>query len=133
MGKTENSDKPTAPSRAQRTPAGSAGARKERRITYRVSEADYLKIEAAASNAGVSVASYSRARALERPTTRHPVPVDIASRRDTLRAFTKVAVNINQIARHLNMNGIPMPDELATAGQRIDASRAEVMATMRRA
>jgi hypothetical protein len=31
------------------------------------------------------------------------------------------------------MNGIPMPDELATAGQRIDASRAEVMATMRRA
>jgi hypothetical protein len=117
----------------RRTRSGSETRQKARRITYRVSEEDYRKIEAAASNAGVSVASYSRARATESPTTRHPVPVDIASRRDTLRAFTKVAVNINQIARHLNMNGIPMPDELATAGQRIDASRAEVMATMRRA
>lgn len=117
----------------RRRRSGSERRRKARRITYRVSDDDYQKIEEAASTAGLSVASYSRSRAVDAPASRarHCAPVDAATFRTALRAFTKVAVNINQIARHLNMDGIVMPEELAVAGKRIDASRVEVMAAMR--
>jgi hypothetical protein len=108
--------------------------RKQRRITYRVSEDDYHKIEALASAAGLSIASYSRSRAADPPTTggRNLQPVDCAALATVLRAFTRVAVNINQIARRLNSDGIAVPEELIMLAIRLDEDRVAVMVALGR-
>jgi hypothetical protein len=104
------------------------------RTTERWNDADYAALVAGAEAAGLTVGSYIRSRVLAAPTTRarKQAPVDYTALATVLRAFTKVAVNINQIARHLNMDGIPIPEELATAGMRLDGSRMEVMKAMGR-
>jgi len=121
---------PAPPNSPKRRP----NRKDERRTTERWSDADHAELVARAQRAGLSVGSYIRACVLAAPTTRARKlpPVDLAALATTLRAFTKVAVNINQIARHLNMDGIPIPQELATAGIRIDESRMEVMTAMGR-
>ncbi len=123
-------DTPVAPRPRNRRPN-----RKHRhRTTERWSDADYAELVARAERAGLTVGSYIRSCVLAAPTTRarSRAPIDLTALATVLRAFTKVAVNINQIARNLNMGGIPIPEELAAAGNRIDASRAEVMAAMGR-
>ena len=100
----------------------------------RLSPAERASITADAERAGLTLGSFIRARVLSAPTTRarKQAPIDYAALAAALRAFTKVAVNINQIARHLNTFGFPVPEDLAVVAARIDASRREVMAAMGR-
>jgi hypothetical protein len=127
-------DAPPLQPTPRRKRGGTETRQREYRITFRMSAAEYVELEAAASEAGLTLASYARSRALSAPTTRarHRAPVDIVALAAVLRAFTKVAININQIARHLNMNGIPIPEELMTVAVRLDADRVAVMSLMRR-
>jgi hypothetical protein len=123
------------------TPADASPSRKRpptrrsrHRTTERWNDADYARLLAEAERAGLTLGSYIRSRVLAAPTTRarKQAPVDYSALAVALRAFTKVAVNINQIARYLNTGGIPIPEELEAAAMRIDASRMEVMAAMGR-
>jgi hypothetical protein len=102
--------------------------------THRWNDADYARLLADAERAGLTVSSYIRSRVLAAPTTRARKlpPVDLAALATALRAFTKVAVNFNQLTKHVNMGHIVMPEELAAAGVRIDESRMAVMAAMGR-
>ena len=124
-------DKPPAVSRPRKRRPNRTS---HHRTTERWNDADYARLRSEAERAGLTVGSFIRTRVLAAPTTRTRKlpPVDLAALAAVLRAFTKVAVNINQIARHLNMYGIPVPEELAAAGVRLDASRMEVMAAMGR-
>ena len=105
-----------------------------RRTTQRWTDRDYAQLVADADRSGLKVASFIRSRILSAPTTRarKQLPVDYAALAAALRAFTKAAVNINQIARHLNTFGFPIPDDLAAVAARLDASRMDVMAAMGR-
>jgi hypothetical protein len=121
---------PVSPPRRKRRPNRTS----RHQTTHRWNDADYARLLADAERTGLTVSSYIRSRVLAAPTTRarKQVPIDYSALAVALRAFTKVAVNINQIARYLNMGGIPVPEELATAATRVDASRTEVMAAMGR-
>src|ERR1700722_4555187 len=84
-----------------------SGSEKRKRalppFPVRLSAAERAALEAAADSAGMTLGSYIRSCVLAAPTTgaRHRAPVDLTALAAVLRAFTKVAVNINQIARHL--------------------------------
>lgn len=105
-----------------------------RRTTQRWTDADYARLLAEADRAGLKVASYIRSRVLSAPTTRarKQAPIDLAAFAAALRAFTKLAVNVNQIARHLNTFGFPVPPELATLATRLDTDRMDIMRAMGR-
>jgi hypothetical protein len=100
----------------------------------RWNDADYARLQTEAANAGLTVSSYIRSRVLAAPTTRarKQVPVDYAVFGAALRQFAKAAINLNQIARHLNTFGFPVPPELAALAIRLDADRMDMMAAMGR-
>ncbi len=125
------------------TPAAPPALRKRRppnrrsrhQTTHRWNDADYARLLADAERAGLTVSSYIRSRVLAAPTmrARKVPPVDYAAFAAALRAFTKAGINLNQIARHLNMGGIPIPHEVASLAMRLDADRLAIMAAMGRA
>ena len=125
-------DTPAAvpPPRKRRRP----NRRSRHRTTERWNDEDYVRLVDEAGHAGLTVGSFIRARVLSAPTTRarRQAPVDEAALAAALRQFTKAAININQIARHLNTFGFPVPPELAALSMRLDASRMDVMAAMGR-
>ena len=123
------------------TPADVPPPRKRRpartnphRTTERWNNADYAQLLANADRAGLTVASYIRSRSLTEPTmrARKQAPIDYVTHAATLRQFAKLAINVNQIARHLNTFGFPVPPELAALATNIDADRVAIMAAMGR-
>jgi len=125
---------PQQPVTPQRRRSGSEKRRRPIPFPMRLSPDERIALAADAERAGLTLGSYIRSRVLAAPTTRarRQVPVDYAALAAALRAFTKAAVNINQIARHLNTFGFPIPDDLVAVATRLDASRLEVMVAMGR-
>jgi hypothetical protein len=125
---------PQQPVTPRRRRSGSEKRKRPTPFPVRLSPEERAAIAADAERAGLTLGSFIRSRVLAAPTTRarKQVPVDYAALAAALRAFTKAAVNINQIARHLNTFGFPIPEDLAAVASRLDASRREVMAAMGR-
>ena len=118
----------------RRRRSGSETRRRPIPFPVRLSPEERGAIAADAERAGLTLGSYIRSRVLSAPTTRarRQLPVDYAALAAALRAFTKAAININQIARHLNTYGFPIPEELAAVAAQLDASRMDVLAAMGR-
>jgi hypothetical protein len=89
----ELAEAPTKP----RPRRGSEKRARSRQITIRVSDAEYLQIEAAACEAGLSMGSFLRSRALAAPTTqaRRRVPADVM-------ALIRVQSELNRLATYLH-------------------------------
>ncbi len=126
---------PEQPTTPRRRRSGSEKRQRMNPFPVRFNRGERAIVDAAAERAGLKLGSYIRSRALDAPTTRarKQVPVDYAALAAALRAFTKAAVNLNQIARHLNTFGFPVPPELAALATQLDASRLAIMAAMGRA
>jgi hypothetical protein len=121
----------------QSTPPRRRRSEKRKRpapFPVRLSPAERAAIAADAERAGLTLGSFIRSRVLSAPTTRarRQAPIDYVVFAAALRAFTKLAVNMNQIARHLNTFGFPVPPELAALATHLDASRMDVIAAMGR-
>jgi hypothetical protein len=119
----------------RRRRSGSETRRRPIPFPVRLSPEERTAIAADAERAGLTLGSYIRSRVLSAPTTRarKQLPVDYAAFAAALRAFTKAAINVNQIARHLNTFGFPVPPELAALATQLDMSRMDVMTAMGRA
>jgi hypothetical protein len=126
---------PQQPVTPRRRRSGSETRKRPLPFPVRLSPEERATLAAAADHAGLTLGSYIRSRVLSAPTTRSrkQVPVDYAALAAALRAFTKAAVNLNQIARHLNTFGFPFPEDLSAVAARLDKSRMDVMAAMGRA
>ena len=115
--------------------AASPQRRHPHRTTLRWSNAAYARLLAAAARMGMKVGAYIRSRVEAEPPTRacQLPPVDLAAHTASLRAFTKAAVNLNQIARRLNSDGAYVPEELVLLAIRLDEDRAAIMVALGRA
>ena len=101
-----------------RTRSGSETRQKQLRVTYRVTEAEYTEIELAASKAGLTIASFSRACILGAPITRarHRPSVDILALAKLQNELNRIGSNIFQLLRHVNFGRlIDTADEIRQA------------------
>jgi mobilization protein NikA len=118
-----------AKSRARR---GTEVRKRCRRITYRITETEYAEVEAAASAAGLTLASYARARTVERPTTgtRRRVSVDVLALSRLLCAVNRMGGNLHQLVKHLNFGGFLEQGELRAALRGYDQMVAAIMTAL---
>ena len=88
-----------------------------KRLTFRLSPAEYTDLASLADRAGLTLGSYVRSRALAMPTTR-------AVRRPTIQVhalnrlqadLSRIGNNLNQIARRVNAGDTPLLSELANS------------------
>jgi len=123
---------PQQPTIPRRRRSGSERRKRPLPFPVRLSPEERATLATAADSAGLTLGSYIRSRVLAAPKTRarRQAPVDYVVFATALRAFTKLAINMNQIARHLNTYGFPVPPELAALATHLDASRLDVMAAM---
>lgn len=102
----------------QPTPHRSRSERRQkgRIVPFRVSATEYQELNALAEQAGLTIGSYVRSRALALPTTRairRPV-VEKKLLASLLAELHKIGSNINQTARRLNMGDTPLSGEVAS-------------------
>ena len=109
--------------------SGSEARQRQRRLTYRITEAEYAQVEAAACSAGLSLASYARQRTVEQVSTRsrRRASVDVLALAKALALVNKMGGNLHQLVRHLNFGGFPYPGEIAAALKGYDAMVAAIM------
>ncbi len=114
-------DQPADRPQNPKTRSGRSGTetrQKQRRVTYRLSEAEYEEVETLASNAGLTLASYTRTRVLPEPTTqsRHRPSVEVMAILKLRGVLNKIGTNIYQLNRHVNYGRLIDPDgEIAAA------------------
>lgn len=94
----------------------SESRQKQERLTVRFSPSEREQLEALADRAGLTLGSYVRSRSLEQPTTRarrRPVaPVQVLS--GYLGQLGKLASNVNQLTRRVNMGETPLAEEITS-------------------
>jgi Bacterial mobilisation protein (MobC) len=75
-------------------------------VTSRYDADEFAELEAAASRAGLTRASYQRVQSLSKPKTRSTrrAPVEKELLAKTLGQLGRIGSNLNQIARAANMN-----------------------------
>jgi len=98
--------------------SGSDKRQRNRRITLRYTDDEFNRIAAKADRAGLAVAAFLRASALDGdagPRARRRPPVDHKALRQLLGECGRVGNNIHQIARRLNMDGTFDHPELQAA------------------
>jgi hypothetical protein len=102
---------------APRPRRGTEVRQRYRRISYRVLESEYLQVEAAASDAGLTLASYSRMRAVPELVTasRHRPSVEDVALVKIQRELNRIGGNIHQLLRHVNFGRIIDTDGEITA------------------
>lgn len=96
--------------------SGSDTRQKGRIVPFRVSAVEYQELNLLAEQAGLTIGSYVRSRALALPTTRairRPV-VEKKLLASLLGELHKIGSNINQTARRVNMGDMPLSAEIAT-------------------
>lgn len=76
---------------------------KEYKVSFKLSEADYRKLEQDAKEAGVDRSKYLRALVQGASGIDKEFPVD---RANLIRQITGIATNVNQIAKYANSQGV---------------------------
>jgi hypothetical protein len=111
---------------------GTETRQRQRRLTYRITEAEYAEVEAAASAAGLTLASYARARTVAAPTTgaRRRASVDTLAMAKLLAMVSKTGANLYQLVRHLNFGGIAEDGEIRAILQEYRAMIFAIMAAL---
>ncbi|HTR78518.1 MAG TPA: hypothetical protein VMH39_10420 [Gemmatimonadaceae bacterium] len=108
----------TEPARARpRIRRGTETRKRYRRITFRVLEDEYLQVEAAASEAGLTLASYTRRRAVPEPATasRRRPSVEVIALVRLQAELNRIGSNIHQLLRHVSFGRLVDSDELHAA------------------
>lgn len=92
------------------------------------------RIEAAADDAGLTMGSYIRSRALDAPTTqaRRRPSVEVLAVARLLCAINRMGGNLHQIARYRNFGGSPVDAEIHAALRGYEAMVFAVMAALGR-
>jgi nucleoid-associated protein YgaU len=92
----------------------SENRQKQERLTVRLSPAERQEVEALADRAGLTLASYLRSRALEKPTTRavRRPTVEVGVMTALLREMSKQGSNLNQLAKKANAGNMPLLSEI---------------------
>jgi len=100
-------DATTSPPKTGR-PKKAAGAARDCRAAFRLTTEELEAVEREAGAAGLTVSAYCRRVVLRHRVTPAARGADAAA----LSALNRVGVNLNQVARHLNVHGRP-PRDLA--------------------
>lgn len=92
----------------------SENRQKQERLTVRLSPAERQEVEALADRAGLTLASYLRSRALEKPTTRavRRPTIEVGVMTALLREMSKQGSNLNQLAKKANAGNMPLLSEI---------------------
>jgi len=88
------------------------GEVRDQRVSFRLTLQEMLAVRERAARAGQSLSDYARAAALgaaARPNGRLPFAMEPAS----FHQIRRLGVNLNQIARRLNAQDLPAPQELS--------------------
>lgn len=95
----------------------SENRQKQGRLTVRLSPAERQEVETLADRAGLTLASYLRSRALEKPTTRavRRPTVEVEVMNALLREMSKQGSNLNQLAKKANAGNMPLLSEIRAA------------------
>lgn len=75
-------------------------------VTFRIDEQEQEKLKSDANETGISVSEYIRKRINEKPI------VKVYQPRELLRHINGIGNNINQIAKHANMNAAVNPYDI---------------------
>jgi hypothetical protein len=108
---------------------GSETRQRGRRITFRVSDAEYAELEAAADAARLTIGSYVRERSLEAPRTqprrRHSADHELLRR--LYGQLARIGSNIHQLLRRVNFGDTPplaeYPQAITGLGDSMDVLR----------
>lgn len=87
---------------------------KGERLTFRLSAAEYAELTDQAERSGLTLGSYVRDRALQKPTTRarrRPV-AEVQLLSGYLGQLGKLASNVNQLTRRVNMGDTPLAADI---------------------
>lgn len=92
----------------------SENRQKQERLTVRLSPAERQEVETLADRAGLTLASYLRSRALEKPTTRavRRPTIEVGVMTALLREMSKQGSNLNQLAKKANAGNMPLLSEI---------------------
>ncbi|MFJ9446469.1 MobC family plasmid mobilization relaxosome protein [Kitasatospora sp. NPDC101235] len=134
MTTVEPADEPTVlrrPRRRYHEPQ-----QRQRKLTIRVSSDEETQIQHAADARALTVARFIATAALS-AAARHDAALDADDQLDraidelaaTRRQIARVGNNVNQIARELNIGGLPHPADLADALARVRTAIATVDST----
>ncbi len=117
-----------------RSRSGSGKRKKTIPVTSRYDEAEFRQLDDAASQAGISRASYQRTQSLAKPNTRSvrrpPIEKELLAR--VLGQLGKVGGNLNQVARAVNTTGAEA-EEISAVIAEVRAAAREVMQALGRA
>jgi hypothetical protein len=97
--------------------SGSETRQKERRISLRVTGDEYARVETASTEAGLTLASYTRSLLIDAPRTRtrRRPRVDMAALAKLLGELNRIGGNIHQILRRVNFGETPIATEFHEA------------------
>lgn len=87
---------------------------RQRRFQLRVLETEYQQLHESAERAGLTIASYIRAKTLAIPTTRairRPV-VEVQKLSKLLAELGRIGSNINQLAKRANSGDMPLAGDI---------------------
>jgi len=123
-----------APKKTKAKRSGSETRQRSKRLTIRLTEAEYAEIETAADRAGLAVGSHGRAMLLNgrAPRAVRTPPVDRAALAKNLGLLGRVGSNVNQISRALNFGEQHDEAALAKALREIGEMRDALMAALGR-
>ena len=112
--------KQVAESSLAKTRRGSETRKKSIPVTSRYDEAEFAELDAAASRAGLTRASFQRVQSLAAPKTRSTrrAPIERETLAKLLGQLGKIGSNLNQIAHAANLN--------ETQSREIDVTVAEL-------
>ena len=108
---------PQEPKGRRKPRRGTETRQRQRRLTYRITEGEYAQVVAAASAAGLTLASYARQRTVSAPTTpARRMPSEERVILLSLKAeLNRVGGHIYQHVRHMNFGGYPEAGEAHAA------------------
>lgn len=107
---------------------------KGRKLTVRVSEAEYAAVEAAANSAGQTTSAFFRSLVLDgagvRPVFNNEDRAALQLLHEDMR---KIGINLNQVARALNAGRVVHPEEVLIAIRNVQLATTAVSVELRNA
>ena len=116
---------------SHRRRSGSETRQKDRRISLRVTDEEYARVNTAAADAGLTLASYARTSLIDTPRTRtrRRPRADVSMLAKLMGELNRIGSNIHQVLRRVNFGDTPVSRDFMEALQ----GHREVISAIRRA
>jgi hypothetical protein len=114
--------------------SGTETRQRQRRLVIRLAPGEWAQVVSAADAAGLTLASYGRARMLAQATTRavRRAPVDAEVLARVLAQLGRVGGNLHQLVRHLNFGEYDALADVAEVVTELRSVAAEIMGALGR-